>query len=97
MCLGLSETDLANTYSDNKEKQLRALFDPLVRPEMRDSWEKQWKSWFVTTNEVPDLRKPGKLKGNSFRKNCYLLYAFRRIHFDKRTIHSVITEELFLL
>ena len=40
MCLGLSETNIANTYSDNKETQLRALFDPLIKPEMRDSWEK---------------------------------------------------------
>ena len=69
MCLGLSETNIAQTYSDDKETQLRALFDPLVKPEMKASWEKGWKSWFVTTSEVPDLRKPGKLKGYSLRMN----------------------------
>lgn len=77
ICLGLSETDFTNTYSDNKEAQLRSLFDPIIKPEMRESWEQQWKSWFVTTHEVPDLRKPGKLKGYIFRINSYLLYAFR--------------------
>ena len=44
------------------EQQLRLLFDPLVRPEMRDSWENTWKDWFVTTTETWDIRKPGKLK-----------------------------------
>ena len=45
------------------EQQLRALFDPLVKPSMRESWEKSWKTWFVTTKETWDVRKPGKLKG----------------------------------
>ena len=63
MCLALSETNIRASYSENKETQLRALFDPLVKSEMRDSWESQWKDWFVTTNTVADLRKPGKLKG----------------------------------
>ena len=63
MCLALSETDTEDSYSDNKETKLRALFDPLVKPDMRESWENQWTTWFVTTDTVPDLRKPGKLKG----------------------------------
>ena len=77
MCLGLTETNLQDRHSDNKETQLRALFDPLVKQEMRTSWEKQWKDWFVTTNAVEDLRKPGKLKGYIFHINSYLFYAFR--------------------
>ena len=44
------------------EEEYRAIFDPIVRPEMRESWEKNWKSWFVTTKEVEDQRFPGKLK-----------------------------------
>lgn len=47
----------------DEEQQLRSLFDPLVKPSMRDSWEKTWKDWFVTTKEIWDIRKPGKLKG----------------------------------
>ena len=46
------------------EQKLRAVFDPIVRPDMRESWEKQWKDWFCTTTEVEDQRWPGKLKGN---------------------------------
>ena len=63
MCLGLTKTDLPGSYSTSKEEQLRALFDPLVKPEMKESWERQWKDWFVTTSCIEDLRKPGKLKG----------------------------------
>ena len=33
---------------------------------MRESWESQWKSWFVTTDSVEDQRKPGKLKSKSY-------------------------------
>ena len=45
------------------EQQLRALFDPLVKSTKRDSWDRTWKDWFVTTNQTWDIRKPGKLKG----------------------------------
>ena len=45
------------------EQKYRAVFDPIVKPEMKESWEKTWKSWFVTTNVVEDVRYPGKLKG----------------------------------
>ena len=45
------------------EDQLRAVFDPIVKPEMKASWEANWKNWFVTTSEIEDQRKPGKLKG----------------------------------
>ena len=44
------------------ETQYRTIFDPIVKPEMRQSWEATWKSWFVTTNQVEDQRFPGKLK-----------------------------------
>ena len=63
MCFALTNTNVDQTRSTNKETQLRALFDPLIKDEMRTSWEHQWKTWFVTTNTVEDLREPGKLKG----------------------------------
>ena len=44
------------------EQQRRAIFDPIIKPEMRDSWEMHWKSWFVVTDSVEDERFPGKLK-----------------------------------
>ena len=61
--LGLTRTDLPSSYSLDKETQLRALFDPIVKPQMRESWESKWKSWFTTTDSVIDKRTPGKMKG----------------------------------
>ena len=57
--------------SSAPETSLRSLFDPIVKPSMKESWEATWKTWFVTTNEIWDIRKPGKLKGN-FIQNIHL-------------------------
>ena len=65
MCLGLSRTiqsKLPAVPEDNLEKYHEAVFGPLVKPSMRESWEKTWKQWFVTTKQVEDQRLPGKLK-----------------------------------
>ena len=48
---------------EDSEHNLRSLFDPIVKPSMKQSWEATWKDWFVTTEEIWDIRKPGKLKG----------------------------------
>ena len=64
MCMALSKSNPHPGEGATKEQELRALFDPLVRPEMRASWEEKWKDWFVTTSTVEDRRFPGKLKGN---------------------------------
>ena len=63
--LGVTECQ-PRTESMTPEEKLRAVFDPIVRDDMRESWEANWKSWFVTTNEIEDQRKPGKLKGTRF-------------------------------
>ena len=62
MCLGLSKS---NSIPENcePEEYYRSIFDPIVREDMKSSWEANWKKWFVTTNEVVDQRTPGKLKG----------------------------------
>ena len=52
--------------SADPEQSLRSLFDPIVKSSKRKSWEQTWKSWFVTTDEIWDIRKPGKLKGIVF-------------------------------
>ena len=66
MCLGLSRTKPIPPNA-SEEQYYRSIFDDLVRPEMRDSWESSWKSWFVTTDKVEDQRKPGKLKSKFLR------------------------------
>ena len=44
------------------EEKYRCVFDPIIRSGKRESWEKNWKNWFVTTNTIEDGLKPGKLK-----------------------------------
>ena len=61
MCLGLSRTRPLEPNM-NLETLHRSIFDPLVKPSMKESWEATWKDWFVTTTEVEDERLPGKLK-----------------------------------
>ena len=61
MVLGLSRTKPISEDA-TLEEYYRSLFDPLVKPEMRESWEAKWKDWICTTTAVEDQRKPGKFK-----------------------------------
>ena len=61
MCLGLTKTGNIRPGMSRAE-EYKAIFDGIVRPEMRNSWKEKFKTWFVTTNEVEDERYPGKLK-----------------------------------
>ena len=71
MCLGLSRTKPIPEKA-SLEEYYRCLFDPLVRPEMLESWEATWKDWICTTDKVEDIRKPGKLKCEfMFRKGRF--------------------------
>ena len=70
MCLALTKTDHSK-MNGNEEMFYRALFDPIVRPEKRESWEKTWRNWFVTTSDIHDIRKPGKLKGMACNKYIF--------------------------
>ena len=69
MCLGLSKS---NPIPPNCKPEVyyRAIFDNIVRSDMKKSWEANWKQWFVTTDAVIDQRTPGKLKSTyNFRVN----------------------------
>ena len=48
------------------EMRYRCVFDQIIRPDMRESWEENWKKWFVTTDTIEDGLTPGKLKCNMF-------------------------------
>ena len=58
MVLALTQT----IHHDSLRDKLKGMFDPIVKPSMKPSWEQKWENWFVTTNEIHDIRKPGKLK-----------------------------------
>ena len=79
MCLGLTRTQPLRPDM-TREEEYRAIFDPIVKDEMRESWENTWKNWFVTTTEVEDERFPGKLK-RKFTSNLLLL-IFLKVNSD---------------
>ena len=54
------------TEKMSTEERYRCVFDPIVRPEKRQSWKANWKKWFVTTNTIEDGLTPGKLKCKLF-------------------------------
>ena len=90
MCVGLTETRAVT--NDTEEEKYRALFEPIIRPEMRQSWESIWKDWICTTTQVEDIRTPGKLKCEFlFHKGrfCALspktYYAFNQDEEDSKT------------
>ena len=74
------------TEGMSPEEELRAVFDPIVKPEMRQSWEENWMKWFVTTDAVEDERFPGKLK----RKFIFSL------HFSIVFFHCNLPLQLFI-
>ena len=72
MCLALSKS-IPSSPDDDIETSLKKLFDPIIKPHMRQSWEEKWRSWFVTSEAVEDQRFPGKLKGENIV--CCISYA----------------------
>ena len=97
MCLGLTRTQPLRPDM-SREEEYRAIFDPIVKDEMRDSWERNWKDWFVTTNEVEDERFPGKLKREFFKYYYYdLNIILRRIRFPKWTICGIESQMLLFI
>ena len=54
------------------EEKLQSIFDPILKPNMVNSWNRQWKQYFVTEDTVEDKRCPGKMK-RKFVKSCLLL------------------------
>ena len=69
------------------EEELRAVFDPIVKSEMKESWEANWKKWFVTTDAVEDERFPGKLKRKFEKIASIKNFEFRRVSIYTRSIH----------
>ena len=92
--LGVTDCE-PRTESMTPEEKLRAVFDPIVRADMKESWEANWKSWFVTTNEIEDQRKPGKLKGTCVSVKLIITYVFRGILFLQGSIYCFEPQMLF--
>ena len=70
------------------ETRLRAIFDPIVKPDQKESWEGKWKDWFVTTSKIEDQRKPGKLKGDLNLKCIFTMFLFPTLIFKRNIVFT---------
>ena len=73
MCLGLTNS---RPLEGSIEEQYRALFEPILKKDMKKSWEQNWKKWFVTTDTVEEERFPGKLKCEFCENKIYNIIMF---------------------
>ena len=60
MCLALSKSN--PDYENNMESYIRSIFDLIVKPEMKSSWEENLQTWFVTSSDVRNQKQPGLMK-----------------------------------
>ena len=79
MCLALSRSRFGNT--DDLEDLHRGLYEPIVKEEMRDSWNKSFKEWFVTTRDARDEKRPGKWKRKSQYNINHVIWTISHIIF----------------
>ena len=59
ICLATTKT---GDPGDTIESNMRALFDPILREGMADSFYRDWGVWFVLNDTIDERRAPGKLK-----------------------------------
>ena len=79
MCLALSRSRFGDT--DDLEDLHRGLYDPIVKEDMRESWEKWFKEWFVTTRDARDEKKPGKWKSKSQYYMSHVIWIITHLLF----------------
>ena len=58
------------------EERYAAVFEPIVRLEMRESWKQNWKKWFCTTGTIEENLTPGKLKCKYFNLDIKVFTLF---------------------
>ena len=59
----LTDTDIFRlNQSDELKNKIGAIFDPLIRPEKKESWKNTYGDWFVVNDTVENSLKPGLLK-----------------------------------
>lgn len=86
-----------NFLSSLLNNSSRSLFDPIVRPEMRESWESEWQSWIVTTDTVEDQRQPGKLKSMFVFLLIDIYKIFSGIFNEQGAVYSIEPKMLLRL
>lgn len=60
--MAIATTRTLPYFGDDRAEKMRSIFEPILKPDMRINFFKNWDRWFVLTNQVKDLRQPGLLK-----------------------------------
>ena len=58
--LQLSKSRFAE--NDDLEQFYEGLFDGIIKTDMRESWNRNWKSWFVYARHPEIEKRPGLMK-----------------------------------
>lgn len=65
--IALTDTDIkAYKNATNLKQKIDAIFLPLIKPSMKESWDKSYTDWFVVDESVENQLKPGLLKCKVF-------------------------------
>ena len=51
---------------DDRRERMKSIFHPMLRSDKIDSFYNKWEEWFVLTDKVEDLRRPGLLKSEHY-------------------------------
>ena len=71
--MAIATTRTLPYFGENREERMRSIFEPIIKPEKKESFFKDWSQWFVLTDEIKDLRQPGLLKSKSLIEYLKLL------------------------
>lgn len=64
MAIATTETLLYD--GDDRRERMKSIFHPMLRPDKTKSFYDKWEEWFVLTDKVEDLRRPGLLKSEHY-------------------------------
>ena len=61
--IAIGTTGSFHYEGDDRKEKIRRMFEPMLKIDMKASFFENWHEWFVLSDRVEDLRKPGLLKG----------------------------------
>ena len=60
--LGIATTKTEPFDASSPRDLMEKTFFPIVKPEKKESFVKKWREWLVLSDEIEEMKKPGKLK-----------------------------------
>lgn len=70
--MAIATTNTLSYEGEDRRERMKSIFHAMLRPDKIDSFYAGWEEWFVLTDRVEDLRRPGLLKST----HCYTCYIY---------------------